>query len=110
MGLIYTKPSLFFALVVRDELKLIFEIAVCTYMLMGLEEKFDDSMEARMRRQTEQALGLSDVAIMVVDGRAGLTPIDHHFAQWLRKQKKPVILLVNKCEQDQTAANSELQQ
>lgn len=69
----------------------------------GLEEKFDDSMEARMRRQTEQALGISDVVVFVVDGRAGLTPIDHHFAQWLRKQKKPIILLVNKCEQDSIA-------
>jgi GTP-binding protein len=69
----------------------------------GLEEKFDDSMEARMRRQTEQALGISDVIIFVVDGRAGLTPIDHHFAQWLRKQKKPIVLLVNKCEQDSIA-------
>lgn len=66
----------------------------------GLEEKFDDSMEARMRRQTELALGTCDVAVFVIDGRAGLTPIDHHFAQWLRKQKKPVILLVNKCEQE----------
>lgn len=69
----------------------------------GLEEKFDDSMEARMRRQTEMALGLSDVAIFVIDGRAGLTPIDLHFAQWLRKQKKPIILLVNKCENDSVA-------
>ena len=69
----------------------------------GLEEKFDNSMEARMRRQTEQALGMSDVVIFVVDGRAGLTPIDLHFAQWLRKQKKPLILLVNKCEQDSIA-------
>lgn len=69
----------------------------------GLEEKFDDGMEARMRRQTEQALGISDVIIFVVDGRAGLTPIDHHFAQWLRKQKKPIVLLVNKCEQDSIA-------
>lgn len=69
----------------------------------GLEEKFDDSMEARMRRQTEQALGISDVIIFVVDGRSGLTPIDHHFAQWLRKQKKPIVLLVNKCEQDSVA-------
>ncbi len=69
----------------------------------GLEEKFDDSMEARMRRQTEQALGISDVVIFVVDGRSGLTPIDQHFAQWLRKQKKPIILLVNKCEQESMA-------
>lgn len=69
----------------------------------GLEEKFDDSMEARMRRQTEMALGISDVIIFVTDGRAGLTPIDEHFAQWLRKQKKPIILLVNKCETDTVA-------
>src|SRR3989338_5919973 len=69
----------------------------------GLEEKFDDSMEARMRRQTEMALGISDVIVFVVDGRSGLTPIDHHFAQWLRKQKKPIILLVNKCETDSVA-------
>lgn len=53
----------------------------------GLEEKFDDSMEARMRRQTEIALGHADVVLFVVDGRAGLTPMDEHFAQWLRRQK-----------------------
>jgi len=66
----------------------------------GLEEKFDDSMEARMRRQTELALGGADVVLFVIDGRAGITPMDEHFAKWLRKQKKPVLLLVNKCEQD----------
>ncbi|HOO50235.1 MAG TPA: ribosome biogenesis GTPase Der [Alphaproteobacteria bacterium] len=66
----------------------------------GLEEKFDDSMEARMRRQTELALGTADVVLFVIDGRAGITPMDEHFARWLRKQEKPVLLLVNKCEQD----------
>ncbi len=66
----------------------------------GLEERFDESMEARMRRQTELALGYADVILFVVDGRAGLTPMDEHFAKWLRKQKKPVLLVVNKCEQE----------
>lgn len=66
----------------------------------GLEERFDESMEARMRRQTELALGYADVVLFVVDGRAGLTPLDEHFAKWLRKQKKPVLLVVNKCEQE----------
>ncbi|HPQ51452.1 MAG TPA: ribosome biogenesis GTPase Der, partial [Alphaproteobacteria bacterium] len=66
----------------------------------GLEEKFDDSMEARMRKQTELAIGDADVIIFVIDGRAGLTPMDEHFALWLRRQKKPVLLLINKCEQD----------
>lgn len=69
----------------------------------GLEEKFDDSMEARMRRQTESALGHCDVVLFVVDGRSGLTPLDEHFALWLRKQKKPVIVITNKCERDDVA-------
>lgn len=69
----------------------------------GLEDKFDDSMEARMRKQTEIALEGADVVVFVVDGRAGLTPMDEHFAKWLRRQKKPVLLLINKCEQDSIA-------
>ena len=64
----------------------------------GLEEAFDDSLPARTRRQTETALKGADVALFMVDARAGVTPIDRHFADWLRKQRKPVLLLVNKCE------------
>jgi len=66
----------------------------------GLEEAFDDSIPARMRRQTEAALERSSAALFMVDGRAGITPLDEHFAGWLRKQKIPVILVVNKCEND----------
>lgn len=64
----------------------------------GLEEAFDDSLEARMRQQTEIALQESDVALMMIDARAGVTPLDAHFAQWLRRQGRPVILVANKCE------------
>ncbi len=69
----------------------------------GLEEKFDNSIEGRMRKQTEEALSRSDAVIFVIDGRTGLTPVDQYFAQWLRKQKKPVILAVNKCENEKAA-------
>ncbi|MBL8638381.1 MAG: 50S ribosome-binding GTPase, partial [Alphaproteobacteria bacterium] len=75
----------------------------------GLEEKFDNSLEARMRRQTETALVRADVILFVVDGKAGLTPLDEHFAKWLRKQKKPVILIVNKCEKDEVADNARVE-
>jgi len=64
----------------------------------GLEEAFDDSLEARMRQQTETALRESDVALMLIDARAGVTPLDSHFAQWLRRQGRPVLLVANKCE------------
>ncbi|HBR67850.1 MAG TPA: ribosome biogenesis GTPase Der [Rhodospirillaceae bacterium] len=66
----------------------------------GLEESFDDSIQGRMRKQTESALKQTDVVLFVVDGREGITPSDEHFAGWLRRQNKPVILVVNKCENE----------
>ncbi|MBI1300233.1 MAG: ribosome biogenesis GTPase Der [Alphaproteobacteria bacterium] len=64
----------------------------------GLEEAFDDSIQGRMRQQTEAALARADIILFVIDGREGVTPADEHFASFLRKQKKPTILVVNKCE------------
>jgi GTP-binding protein len=64
----------------------------------GLEETFDDSIPGRMRQKTEQALARADMALLVVDARAGLTPMDRHFADWLRKQGIPSALIANKCE------------
>lgn len=64
----------------------------------GLEDVTDDSLEARMRRQTERALERADVALFIVDARTGITPLDRHFAALLRKGKTPVILVANKAE------------
>lgn len=64
----------------------------------GLENAHDDSLESRMRQQTEAAFLEADVALMLIDARVGVTPIDEHFAGWLRRHKTPVILVANKCE------------
>ncbi|MAE50393.1 MAG: ribosome biogenesis GTPase Der [Micavibrio sp.] len=72
----------------------------------GLEENFDDSIQGRMRKQTENALRQADAVLFVIDGRSGITPLDQHFAQWLRKQKKPVVLVVNKAENDKAVMSS----
>ena len=64
----------------------------------GLEETFDESLEARMREQTEAAIRQADVALLLIDARAGVTPLDEHFAKRLRKTKTPVLLVANKCE------------
>lgn len=69
----------------------------------GLEESFDDSIEGRMRRQTEAAMAEADAALFLIDGRAGIMPLDEHFARWLRKQKIPVVLGINKCENEKAA-------
>ena len=64
----------------------------------GLEEAFDDSLEARMRVQTEQAIAVADVALFLIDARAGVTPLDEHFAAWLRRGGTPLVVVANKCE------------
>lgn len=64
----------------------------------GLEEAFDDSLEARMRQQTEFALEEADITLFMIDARAGVTPLDSHFADWLRGRDEEVVLLANKCE------------
>ncbi|HEY8596243.1 MAG TPA: ribosome biogenesis GTPase Der [Devosiaceae bacterium] len=64
----------------------------------GFEDATDDSLEARMRRQTEAAIAEADVILLMIDARAGVTPVDEHFAQLLRKADKPVHLVANKAE------------
>ena len=71
----------------------------------GLEDAFDDSLEARMREQTEAAIDEADLALLVIDGREGVTPLDEHFARRLRKSKTPVLLVANKCETKASEAN-----
>ena len=64
----------------------------------GFEDTTADTLEGRMRLQTEKAVADADVALLLVDARAGITPMDEHFAALLRKSKTPVVLVANKCE------------
>ncbi len=64
----------------------------------GLEEAPEAALEGRMRRQTDQAVGEAAVCLLIIDARAGVTPLDQTFASILRASGKPVILLANKAE------------
>jgi GTP-binding protein len=65
----------------------------------GLEDDLHGvSIEGRMRKQTDRAVEEADVALFLIDARAGVTPLDSHFADYLRKSPTPVILVANKCE------------
>ena len=63
----------------------------------GLEDA-TEGLEARMSRQSEAALSHTDIALFLIDARAGLTPTDRHFAAWLRRTGVPAIVVANKCE------------
>ena len=64
----------------------------------GLEEAAPDTIFGRMRASSEAAVAKADLVLFVVDARAGITPHDAHFAAWLRRQGRPVLLLANKAE------------
>ncbi|HEY0524576.1 MAG TPA: GTPase, partial [Stellaceae bacterium] len=65
----------------------------------GLEDETGETLEARMRRQTERAVKEADVVLMLIDARAGVTPLDKHFADFLRRSRGAhVILVANKSE------------
>jgi GTP-binding protein len=64
----------------------------------GLEEAAPTTLAGRMTASSEAALQEADLALFVVDARAGLTPSDRAFAEWLRRAPVPVLLVANKAE------------
>lgn len=64
----------------------------------GLEEANIESLEGRMRAQTEAAILEADICLFMIDARAGVTPVDEHFADFLRLSDKPIIPVANKAE------------
>jgi GTPase len=64
----------------------------------GYEDEDPDSLPGRMRAQTTAAVRDADVALFMIDARAGVTPQDEEIARWLRSEATPVILAANKAE------------
>src|SRR5271165_41832 len=64
----------------------------------GLQEAAADSLPGRMRALAATAVADADLVVFVVDARAGLTAADRHFAQWLRRHDRPLLLVANKAE------------
>ncbi len=64
----------------------------------GLEEAAPDTLPGRMRASTSRAVDEADLVLFVFDARAGLVPEDKHFASWLRRTGKKVLVVANKAE------------
>ena len=64
----------------------------------GLEDERGETLTGRMQLQTGRAIDEADVLMLLVDARAGITPLDSHFADMLRRVSKPVVVAANKCE------------
>jgi GTPase len=64
----------------------------------GFEEAPAGSLPARMRAQTLAAIRAADVVLLLIDARAGITPLDRAFADLVRRAGKPTIVIANKSE------------
>lgn len=62
----------------------------------GLEPRNNDFMMTKIKEQAEVAMNEADVILFVVDGKAGVNPLDEEIAYILRKKQKPIIFCVNK--------------
>jgi GTP-binding protein len=66
----------------------------------GIGGAGETELTAQVRLAADAAMRESDVILFVVDGQAGLNPIDRDLAKLLRKSKRPVLLVVNKIDHE----------
>ncbi|MCL0050316.1 ribosome biogenesis GTPase Der [Dehalococcoidia bacterium] len=67
----------------------------------GLEIRPDSPIGEKVKEQVEIAIEEADAIIMVVDVKDGVTIPDKEIAEMLRRSNKPVVLAVNKCDNDE---------
>ena len=62
----------------------------------GVIEGSDEPLDRAIREQAYAAVAEADVILFLVDGKAGVHPLDERLAEILRKSGPPVLLVVNK--------------
>ena len=66
----------------------------------GLEIEPGDVIEAKVQEQARLAIAEADVIVFVVDAAVGLTPADQETADLLRRAQAPVLVAVNKADNE----------
>ena len=64
----------------------------------GMVLDAQDALNRAIRTQVETAVAESDVVLFVVDVEAGVHPADAEVASYLRKARRPVVLVANKAD------------
>ncbi|MGH7983473.1 MAG: ribosome biogenesis GTPase Der [Candidatus Udaeobacter sp.] len=68
--------------------------------IFGAVPQSRDELTAQAHHAAEEALSESDLLLFVVDAKDGLSPIDEELARMLRKSQKPVLLVINKIDNE----------
>lgn len=96
MALVHDKPGM-----TRDRRETQGRLYDLTFTIVdtaGLADPDHSELTKAMLAQTQLAIEEADLILFVIDAREGCTPYDHELAKLLRRQKKPIISLANKCE------------
>lgn len=67
----------------------------------GLDVKEKTNFQKNITRQAELAVEVADVVVLLVDGKEGLTGADYDAADFLRRYNVPVVLAVNKLDNNE---------
>jgi len=67
----------------------------------GIDLKNNSEVQKNIMLQSEIAISLADVILFFVDGKEGITTQDREVADYLRKTNKPIILVVNKLDNNE---------
>jgi len=85
--------------VTRDRREATAQLGDLSFTIMdtaGYEGAEGDDLPARIQAQTERAVEIADIVLMLVDARTGIVPMDHELARVLRRSSVPVIVAANK--------------
>ncbi|MCH2059007.1 MAG: ribosome biogenesis GTPase Der [Verrucomicrobiales bacterium] len=66
----------------------------------GIGTQPDDTFSQEIEQEADIAIEAAKIILFVVDAQEGLTPVDHHLADYLRKTDRPVYLIANKVDED----------
>ena len=64
----------------------------------GIDDSLKGITEMKIKEQCQIAIDDANVIFFVIDGREGVLPIEKTFAMSLKKQNKPIVVLINKSE------------
>jgi len=90
--------------ITRDRLSAICTLAERPFNLWdsgGIFGAGEPELTSQVRHAAEEASRKSDLLLFVVDAKEGLSPIDQELAGTLRKSHKPIVLVVNKIDNEQ---------
>jgi GTPase len=66
----------------------------------GIAGAGESELAVQVRHAVQEAIHDSDILLFLVDGKDGLSPLDQELARMLRKSRKPVVLVINKIDNE----------